>query len=83
MKTDTLKTLPRHFGVNFPPVCCRKDMRLTRRAPHPLYGLEYELQSFECRICGRDIDRSADGAGSPHVSDTGTKEQSKSELTAT
>jgi len=36
MNTDTRNTLPRHFGVNFPPVCCRRDMRLTRRAPHPL-----------------------------------------------
>jgi hypothetical protein len=60
---------PRHFGVNNLPSCCHQDMRLTLRQPHPLYGLDYELQSFECRKCGRDIDRSADGAGLPHVSD--------------
>jgi len=74
MNTATRNTLPHHFGVNFPPVCCRRDMRLTRRAPHPLYGLEYELQSSECRICDLDIDRSADGAGSPYVGNTSTKE---------
>ena len=70
MNKNMLKTLPRHFGVNYLPVCCRQGMRLTRREPHPQYGFDYELQSFECRKCGRDIDRSADGAGFPHVSDT-------------
>jgi hypothetical protein len=44
-------------------------MRLTRRAPHPLYGIEYELQSFSCRKCGQEIHRSADGAGLLHASD--------------
>jgi hypothetical protein len=67
----TSEIKPRHFGVDFPPRCetCRQVMRLTRRAPHPLYGLEYELQSFACRKCSQEIHRSADGAGHLHTSD--------------
>ena len=41
------------------------DRLPTRRAPHPLYGIEYELQSFECRTCARETNRSADSAGPP------------------
>ena len=62
---------PRHFGVDSPPRCetCRQIMHLTRRAPHPLYGMDYELQSFWCRKCDQEIHRSADGAGLLHASD--------------
>jgi hypothetical protein len=45
------KIKPRHFGISHPPICessRRSAMRITRREPHPLYGFEYELQSFEC-----------------------------------
>ena len=69
MNMNIFKPRPRHFGVDNPPSCCRQGMRLTLREPHPLYGLDYELQSFECRKCGRNIERSADGAGLSHVSD--------------
>jgi len=48
-------------------------MRLTRRVPHPLYGYDYELQSFECRACALEINRSADIAGLPHANDAGPK----------
>jgi hypothetical protein len=69
MLTPEIK--PRHFGVGFLPTCktCRQVMRLTRRTPHPLYGIEYELQSFACRQCSQEIHRSADGAGLLHTSD--------------
>jgi hypothetical protein len=71
---------PRHFGVDSPPRCvtCRQVMRLTRRAPHPLYGLEYELQSFGCRKCSQEIHRSADGAGLPHTSDAESRRSNAS-----
>lgn len=53
-------------------------MRLTRRSPHPLYGLTYELQSYECRTCGEETHRSADGGGFPHALDVDpTAEASK------
>jgi hypothetical protein len=59
------------FGANDSPTCpeCRMAMRLTRRVPHPLYGYDYELQSFECRTCGLEMSRSADIAGLPHSGD--------------
>jgi len=53
------------------PVCtmCKRPMNVTRRSPHPLYGNAYELQTFECRTCKREIERCADGNGLPHVSE--------------
>jgi len=42
---------------------------VTRRTPHPLYGCNYELQTFECRTCGYETERSADRSGLPHLSD--------------
>jgi hypothetical protein len=42
---------------------CRQMMRVARRTPHPLYGNEYELQTFICRTCGDEIQRSADRDG--------------------
>ena len=61
------------FGANDSPHCpgCATRMRLTRRAPHPLYGYDYELQSFECRNCGLQTNRSADIVGLPHSGDVG------------
>jgi hypothetical protein len=75
MNISTSEIKPRHFGVENVPICeaCKRSMRLTRRAPHPLYGYDYELQSFECRTCGRETHRSADGAGLPHDSDAGPR----------
>jgi hypothetical protein len=39
------------FGAHDGPTCpaCICAMYVTRRAPHPLYGSTYELQTFECR----------------------------------
>jgi hypothetical protein len=38
-------------------------MRLTRRAPHPIHGVEFEQQTFECRSCRHVIERNADRLG--------------------
>jgi hypothetical protein len=61
------------FGAHEGPTCpaCNRQMNVTRRTPHPIYGGAYELQTFECRICGLEVDRSADRAGHPHLSDSG------------
>ena len=59
------------FGVDEGPNCptCNRQMNITRRTPHPIYGCAYELQTFECRICRLEVDRSADRAGHPHLSE--------------
>jgi hypothetical protein len=59
------------FGAQHGPICptCKKSMYVTRRTPHPLYGNTYELQTFECRTCNFEIQRSADRSGLPHVND--------------
>jgi hypothetical protein len=44
-------------------------MNVTRRSPHPLHGDAYELQTFECQTCKREIKRSSDRIGLPHPSD--------------
>jgi hypothetical protein len=44
-------------------------MNVTRRYPHPLDGDAYELQTFECQTCGREIKRNSDRVGLPHPSD--------------
>jgi predicted RNA-binding Zn-ribbon protein involved in translation (DUF1610 family) len=53
------------------PVCttCGWPMNVTRRYPHPLDGDAYELQTFECQTCGREIKRNSDRVGLPHPSD--------------
>ena len=59
------------FGAHDGPICptCNRQMIVNRRTPHPLYGSTYELQTFECRTCPYEIERSADRAGLPHASD--------------
>jgi hypothetical protein len=47
----------------------RQTITVTRRSPHPLFGSAYELQTFECQICGGEIKRSSDGSGLPHASE--------------
>jgi len=71
MSIPISETEPRHFGTDDLPICetCKSPTRLTRRTPHPLYGIKYELQYFECRTCGREIHRSADAAGFAHNND--------------
>jgi CRP-like cAMP-binding protein len=44
-------------------------MNVTRRAPHPLYGDKYELQTFKCWTCRYETERSADRNGHPHLAD--------------
>jgi hypothetical protein len=36
------------------PLCpaCGAKMRLARREPHPDHGAQFELQTFECPVCG-------------------------------
>jgi hypothetical protein len=58
-------------GAHQGPTCpaCARTMNVTRRTPHPIYGDTYELQTFECRTCKLEIERSADRIGLPHPSD--------------
>ena len=57
--------MPTRFGATDHPVCpkCKNLMRLTRRAPHPLRGHDFELQSFTCRVCQHEVERDADRLG--------------------
>jgi predicted RNA-binding Zn-ribbon protein involved in translation (DUF1610 family) len=45
---------------------CRGTMRLSRRTPHSEHGDTYERQTFTCRDCGHEVERSADTHGKPH-----------------
>jgi hypothetical protein len=60
------------FGSHQVPTCpaCKRIMNVIRRTPHPIYGDTYELQTFECRTCKFETERSADSSGLPHLSDT-------------
>jgi hypothetical protein len=53
------------FGASDTPACpvCKATMYLTRRTPHPTYGSEFERQTFECRSCRHELERSADREG--------------------
>jgi hypothetical protein len=53
------------FGVSDTPPCpnCKNPMRLTRRTPHSKLGRAFELQTFTCRICQHEVERSADELG--------------------
>jgi hypothetical protein len=57
--------MPSRFGATDTPACpkCRNLMSLTRRAPHPTRGYDFELQTFTCRICPHEMERTADRAG--------------------
>jgi hypothetical protein len=57
--------MPNRFGAADTPTCpkCKNLMRLTRRAPHPTRGYDFELQTFTCRICQHEVERTADRAG--------------------
>jgi hypothetical protein len=56
------------FGADVGPKCptCGWMMLVTRRTPHPVHGNKYELQTFRCRTCEGEIERSADRDGLPH-----------------
>jgi hypothetical protein len=62
------------FGAHEGPSCpaCKRLMNVMRRTPHPVYGHAYELQTFECRTCKFETERSADRSGLPHSSDGAT-----------
>ncbi|MES2195839.1 MAG: hypothetical protein V4517_15590 [Pseudomonadota bacterium] len=53
------------FGASDTPTCpeCKNIMRVSRRAPHPILGYDYELQTFTCRKCQHQIKREADIGG--------------------
>jgi hypothetical protein len=53
------------FGATDIPECpkCRNHMLLTRRVPHPIYGVEFERQTFKCRSCSHEVERNADRLG--------------------
>jgi hypothetical protein len=54
-----------NFGIDDSPICteCNNRMRLTRRTPHPVRGNDFELQTFTCRVCHHEFERSADRLG--------------------
>jgi hypothetical protein len=57
--------MPTRFGATDTPKCpkCPNTMWLSRRAPHPIRGYDFELQNFTCRICQHEIERVADICG--------------------
>jgi hypothetical protein len=57
--------MPLGFGIDDLPTClgCKGRMRLTRRAPHPIHGNAFELQTFTCRTCRHQIERGVDRLG--------------------
>jgi hypothetical protein len=59
------------FGAHDGPICpaCNRQINVTRRTPHPLFGYSYELQTFECWACRYKIEQSADWVGLPHARD--------------
>ena len=57
------------YGAADLPACgdCGGQMSLTRRSPHSEHGALYERQTFVCRDCRHEVERSADVSGNPHV----------------
>jgi hypothetical protein len=57
--------MPKRFGAGDNPICpeCKGRMTLTRRAPHPVRGYDFELQTFTCSACRYEIERAADREG--------------------
>ena len=56
------------FGAGNRLTCaeCGGAMILTRRGPHPDYGVEYEAQTFTCSACLYELERSVNSVGEPH-----------------
>jgi uncharacterized protein YbaR (Trm112 family) len=57
--------MPTSFGAADSLVCpeCKNHMCLTRRMPHPVLGYDFELQTFTCSVCRREIERTANREG--------------------
>jgi hypothetical protein len=57
--------MPISFGKNDTRICpeCNNRMGLSRRMPHPTFGYDFELQTFTCRVCQHEVERSADCLG--------------------
>jgi DNA-directed RNA polymerase subunit RPC12/RpoP len=55
------------FGPIDRPACpyCGERAYLTRRSPHPDYGLHYEQQLFICSACDHTIERIVGAGGDP------------------
>ena len=55
------------FGVDDRLACpqCGHPMHIIRRTPHNELGGRYEHQTFICRNCRNQIERSADRDGKP------------------
>lgn len=53
------------FGATDQPNCteCESRMWLTRRGPHPVHGFDFELQTFTCRGCNHEMQRTANSRG--------------------
>jgi hypothetical protein len=53
------------FGAADTPACpvCKGTMYLTKRMPHASWGDGFERQTFECRSCHHDTQRTADRVG--------------------
>jgi transposase-like protein len=63
-----MATATRSFGSADELRCpqCGGTMSLTRRTPHSEHGDSYERQTFTCRECRHEIERSTDTHGKPH-----------------
>jgi transposase-like protein len=58
-----------NYGSNDRPTCpiCGATMYLVRRTPHSDFGENYERQTFSCVDCNKEVERSADKEGHPHI----------------
>jgi hypothetical protein len=61
------------FGAADRPPCshCGHRTGINRREPHPILGLEYELQTFVCSCCARTYSRTAERDSSTPLQQTG------------
>jgi hypothetical protein len=53
------------FGADDQPLCpeCNGRTSISRRAPHPTLGYDFERQIFTCHVCNHEIERNANALG--------------------